>query len=74
MLPSIHGIALRMLFLEVHPFLVHPPPWGKLKLHELELKMHKVGSALKLREKLGLNNMNEIIFIYEFLLSLVISI
>ena len=45
-----------MLILEVYSFLVKPPlPWDKLKIC-------KMGRVLKLREKLGLYNMNEIIF------------
>ena len=46
-----------MLILEVHPFLVDPPPsWGKLK-------MRKVVRVLKPKEKLGLYTINEIIFL-----------
>ena len=46
---------LKMLILEAHPFLLFKSPFNKLK-------MHKVGRVLKLRELLGLYNMNKIIF------------
>ena len=67
---SFHTIAptKEMLILEVHPFLVDPPPsWGKLK-------MCKLVRVLKPKEKLGLYNINEIIFLIVFQLSLVIFV
>ena len=47
---------LEMVILEAHPFPVDPHPPG------VKLKMHKVGRVLKPREKLGLYNVNKIIF------------